>query len=348
MQYNLSKRDFNIAFDFAIRYHLDPTKVGTSRTTGSARGLGDVLDSFLLGKLVEIGVINIIQSLNFSKKYILDFDLKSIYDVKDEPDIVGVLETSTQRQPKLFIEIKNTSSDDRWIGLTLEQFETMKRSAGGSKKIYIIGASIYNTDSDKNFKEKDLLGMYLKSLSNDDDFLKFANLSKTMVKIEYAISGYELEKFGKEYLKSGLFYETEIFVEASNLIKRQIEQGRYEAIEFKNGKIEFYRPNKLYPEPVMFGDIEFSGKIKIFEKNNEKSTRRFIHAETDTEVYNDVLGKFHLEKGKYYLFNPSTMGRNPVLARNNIWIAKRSLPHLREKKYIKSDEENLREVAENI
>ena len=189
MKHNLTKRDFETAFNFAVSYHPDPTKSGTTRTAGSARGLGDVLDSFLAGKVVEIGVTNIIQSFNTLKKCLLDFDLKPINEVKDEPDIISVIESEVQRIPKLFVEIKNTSPDDRWVGLTLEQFETIKKSVGSSKGIYIIGASIENTDENKNSKEKDLLGMYLKSISNDEEFSKFADLSKTFVKIEYALSG---------------------------------------------------------------------------------------------------------------------------------------------------------------
>ena len=348
MKYNLTKRDFETAFNFAVNYHLDPTKSGTTRTAGSARGLGDVLDSFLAGKVVEIGVINIIQSFNTSKKCLLDFDLKPINEVKDEPDIISVMEAEVQRIPKLFVEIKNTSPDDRWIGLTLEQFETMKSSAGDPEKIYIIGASIENVDLEKNFKEKDLLGMYLKSISDSDDFSKFADLTKTFVKIEYVISGQELDKHGVVYPKGGLFYETDIFVEVSGLIKKQIEQNRHNAIEVVNDELEKYSPNISYPVPDAFGKIEFTGKIKIFEKKNEKSVRRFIYAETDVDVFNKVLGKFHLDEGKYYYFNLSTVGRNPVLARNNIWIAKRSLPYSIKKGLIKSDEENLKEVADNI
>ena len=46
---------------------------------------------------------------NKKKEYILDFDIKSNSDVKDEADIVSIKENDIEREPNIFIEIKNTS-----------------------------------------------------------------------------------------------------------------------------------------------------------------------------------------------------------------------------------------------
>ena len=58
-------------------------------------------------------------------------------------------------------------------------------------------------------------------------------------------------------------YETDIFVESSSLIKKQIEQDRYKVIEVVNSELEKYSPNILYPVPDVFGKIEF--RVKDFK-----------------------------------------------------------------------------------
>src|SRR3989344_5701694 len=196
MKYNLTRKDFQTAFEFAVKYHLDPTKSGTTRTAGSARSLGDVLDSFLLGKLAEIGVVNILQSLNSRKQCVLDFDLKPIYEVKNEPDIIGVIENNLSRKPNLFTEIKNTGRGDHWLGLTLEQYETINKSK---------------------------------------TFDKFADAYKTFIKIEYAISGAELEGNGTVFKKNGLFYNTDLFVDIGKFFKSALEAGKFKDLGVQNG-----------------------------------------------------------------------------------------------------------------
>ena len=122
MQYfKLNLDDFKRVFEFGTNYYIDPTKNTTGRTTGEPRGLGAVLDAFTLGKLTEIGIEKILTEFNPNKKYILDFDIKGNNEVRDEPDIIEIVENSTLREPQVFIEIKNTSENDRWIGLTEEQ-----------------------------------------------------------------------------------------------------------------------------------------------------------------------------------------------------------------------------------
>lgn len=349
MEYNLTKKDFQTAFNFAVKYHLDPRKSSTTRTSGSARSLGDVLDSFLLGKLSEIGVINILQDLNTSKQCVLDFDLRPIYEVKNEPDIIGVIENNLSRGPNLFVEIKNVGQGDHWVGLTLEQFETIKKSAKNLDSVFIVGVSIKNNDPDKSLKEKDLLGSYLKEITNIKTFDKFADAYKTSIKVEYAISGAELAKNGIIFKKNDLFYNTDLFVDIGKSFKRALEAGKFKNLGIqKNGEIKKYSQNKNFPPPNIFGPIRLDGCIRIFEKQNDKSVRRFIYAETDSIVTSDVLGEFKLENGRYYFYNMNTIGRNPVLARNNIWIAKRNIAYLQSRRLIKSAGKNMKSIAENI
>ncbi|MEI8137988.1 MAG: hypothetical protein WCH21_11735, partial [Bacteroidota bacterium] len=71
----------------------------------------------------------------------LSRNIKQNNDVLNEPDIIRVIENKKERKPKCFLEIKNISKDDRWIGLTTEQFETIKKSSN-LENIFIIGAYI--------------------------------------------------------------------------------------------------------------------------------------------------------------------------------------------------------------
>ncbi len=347
MKYKITKKDFDTAFDFALRYHLEPKKSQSSRTSGASRGLGGVIDSFILGKLVELGVSNVLKSLNPSKDYTLDFDIKQNNEVLNEPDIVKVIENGKERKPKCFLEIKNISRDDRWIGLTLEQFETIKKSSD-PENIFIIGAYIENNNQG-NAKQKDLLGIYLKDKFKSPIFKDFTDINNIEIVIEYAISGKELAEHGLEFQKGFFMYETEIFEvagkqTASNIIKEKLKKIG----TFSDGILERYIMDSKFPDPKFIGEINFKGKIELYEKLNQKSSRRFIHCLTDVSISNKTLGTFSLEKGKIYLLNLHTVGRNPALNRNNIWIAKRSIPFLQSKKLITETEKNLAHIAQKI
>lgn len=347
MRYKITKEDFDTAFDFALRYHLDPKKSQASRTSGASRGLGGVLDSFILGKLVELGVANVLKSFDSGKSYILDFDIKQNNEVLNEPDIVGVIEGGEKRKPKCFLEIKNISKDDRWIGLTLEQFETIKKSSK-AEDIFIIGAYIQN-NNEGNQKQKDLLGIYLKDKFKSEIFKDFTDLENIEIVIEYAISGKELTEHGMEFQRGFFMYETEIFELAGKQTETSIAKEKLKKLgNFSGGVLERYVMDNKFPSPEFFGEISFNGEIELYEKLNEKSSRRFIKCITDVVISNKVLGTFNLKKGKTYLFNLHTVGRNPALNRNNVWIAKRSIPFLQSKKLIVETEKNLAHIAKEI
>ena len=347
MKYKITRKDFNTAFDFALRYHLEPKKSQSSRTSGASRGLGGVLDSFILGKLVELGVANVLKSFNSNKDYILDFEIKQNKEVLNEPDVISIIENRKERKPRCFLEIKNISKDDRWIGLTLEQFDTIRKSSD-QENIFIIGAYIQNNNQG-NFKQKDLLGIYLKDKFKSKIFKDFTNIDNIEIVIEYAISGKELNDHGLVFKKGFFMYETEIFEIAGKQADSNISKGKFKKIgSFSNGILKRYVMDSKFPDPEFIGDIRFNGKIELYEKLNQKSSRRFIHCLTDVKVLNDVLGTFNLAKGKTYLFNLHTVGRNPALNRNNIWIAKRNIPSLQAKKLITETEKNLAHIAKEI
>jgi len=62
--------------------------------------------------------------------------------------------------------------------------------------------------------------------------------------------------------------------------------------------------------------------------NKISSRRMFIRPKKDAIIKNAVLGKFELKKDKIYECWFVTVGMNPSLKRNNIWIAQRNLKNI--------------------
>lgn len=322
--YQLFFEDFKRVFEFATSFYLDPNKNTTGRTTAEPRGLGAILDSFTLGKLTEIGVEKILTILDNNKKYILDFDIKSNNLVQNEPDIVAIYENNIDRKPNLFIEIKNTSENDRWIGLTEEQFNTIKRSANG-REIFLIYASINSEIKNNNYKTTDLSGMFLKNIEDTTKskiFQEFADLN-AKCKIEFILSAQDLEKYAYHFDKGMKMYETKLFnlkKESSFYTKNGARKDilKIENYENYNDFFELKLINNKQAENKEISLFKICGSFEIFYKKSSS----YIKCTTDIDVYNDIFGYFSLKKGNFYNFNLLTIGRDPILKRNNIFIAK--------------------------
>jgi len=329
------------SFDFALKFHLDPKKGQSNRTTGQTRGLGGVVDSFLRGKVIEQAVVNILETFNPHKDYHLDLE---VHDADDsDPDIIAVTEKGKERKPKVFIEIKNSGESDRWMGLHEEQFETIKKNkVVGNKpdKIFIVYASIKNKKASNN-KIDDLMGVYLKNKLNAKEYDKFSDVSDLYVEVVAAMSAEELLKKGTRFEKGYYFYEAEIFREIDTKYRNRkgVEQTKVQGTSLPR-----FRYDKKYPYPDKFGDIKYSGNIELYEKHNEKSNRMYVYCLSDVKVTNSVIGDFDLKKGKLYEYTPKTLNRNPVLNRNNVWIAKRNVHSVIKK----SPAERIKEIADQI
>jgi len=335
------KETLDKAFDFAIKYHLDPKKGRFNRTTGQTRGLGGVIDSFLRGKVVEQCIVNILHKFNGRKICGLDFEVHDVSD--DDPDIIGVKEGSTVRPPKLFVEIKNVADTDRWEGLTEEQFETIRKNnivGDDLDKIFIVYANIRNRNS-SHTKKDDMLGVFLRSELGSNQYEGFSDINDLYVEVSLVLSGRELLEKGTKFEKGYLFYETEIFKEVEEKI---VKRKNISKTDYKKNTLPRFQYEKKYPYPEKFGDIKYEGKIVLFKKENEKSNRVYIYCITDVKVRNNVLGEFKLDKGCYYEYMPKTVSRDPVLKRNNIWIAKRNASSI----VAKTPKERLKEIAEKI
>jgi len=226
-----------------------------------------------------------------------------------------------ERKPKIFIEVKNISPNDRWIGLTQEQLNTIENNSivdDDKDNLFLIYASLGTDNKDY---DNDLLGIFLKSETKNDLFKKFSDISDVYCDIKYIISGRELIERGTKFNEGSYLYETEI-------IKEPIEKDK--AIKIR----------KLGLTIIETRDF----KLPIISRSNVGEFKEFEEFIYDGEI---VLYLKKLTQPLlvliYGLFL-DTAGRNPVLKRNNIWLANRRLSSI-----IKNNlEERLKSIAENI
>jgi len=349
--YELTLEDFKRVFGFGTDYYIEPTKNTTGRTTGEPRGLGAILDSFTLGKLTEIGVEKILTENNNTKKYILDFDIKTNAQVKDEPDILSIVENNIKRDPNIFIEIKNTSENDRWIGLTEEQFNTIKRSAGKCK-IYMIYASIFSETIEDNPKTTDLTGMFLKEIEYKNKsriFQKFSNLN-AKCKIEFILSSDDLEKYSYYFERGMNMYETRLFEEKNrnsvynneNSLRKDVSS--IEKFRGFNDFINLEIKKGHYTENEDISKFKIKGDFNLAHKKSKTT----IECLTNITIENDIFGRFYLQEGKLYGFNLATVGRDPKLKRNNLFIAKNKIYQLMDDGKIADPGNTIKDIADNI
>lgn len=330
--YDLQEEDFLEVMKFGVNYYLDPNKQTAGRTTGEPRGLGAILDAFTLGKLTEIGVKNVLHINETEKDYQLDFSIKTDQEVANDPDIEKVIENDVERDPKVFIEIKNTSDKDRWIGLTFEQYQSMKTGAK-DRDIYMIYATIYSEQKDDNAKTVDLTGMMLKSIHKGDVFDGFADLNGKC-KIEFIISGNDLDKYSYEFKKGMNFYETTLFTEKEVTPKYhpiKVKDGGYrkgvkliKIYKNFNSTITINGKDGILDKEAEVSTFNINGSFRLYESNK----RTIIECTNRVVVGNGIFGEYTLESGRYYSFNLETVGRDPKLKRDNHFIAKRRIYQL--------------------
>jgi hypothetical protein len=346
--YRFTHSDFNKAFQFAVTYHLDPTKQQIGRTSAEPRGLGGVLDAFTRGKLVEIGVSQLIHVINPDISCELDFEMHSVNEVRTDPDIILITENGESRRPKIFTEIKNTLPNDRYIGVTEEQLTSIKSGAGDKQIINIYASISVDKDTD-NPRTTDFVGMYLKHLTGHEIFNEFQDVT-AIAKLEFIVTVEDLERFGTRFPAGELFLETDMFsktikifkkdgelVKGIELIKEHINYDSNYNIPLKSGKL--YSP---------YGEFHIQGSFSIYRKRNECSTPYYIHCTSNTTISNDVFGAYYLTRGNSYGFNLITVGRDPVLKRNNIFIAKRRIYQLIAQGTLTHPGKILKEIAQLI
>ena len=210
-----------------------------------------------------------------------------------------------------------------------------------SEKLYIIHATILSTDLAKIC---DVFGAYLKSEIRDSLLDGFASIDDIYLEIQSIINAKELFENSVRFNKGSLFYETEILggeIAEDKVLK--IKNQGYKKINLKNIEMPIIMMN-LYPGPKEFGSFYLDGEVDIFIKNNDKSKRVYMDALSDGKISNKALGDFQFKRGEMRELFFTTVGRNPVLSRNNIWIARRNLNNIVKE----SISERIKFIAKNI
>jgi len=348
INYSFTPSDFQKAFEFAVAYHLDQTKQQIGRTSAEPRGFGGVLDAFTRGKLVEIGVSQMIHEQNSEIACELDFEMHRASEVRTDPDIISITENDIPRPPNIFTEIKNTLPNDRYIGVTEEQLSSIKTGAGNNLAFNIY-ASISVNESVDNPRTTDFVGMFLKHLTGHEVFSEFQDLS-AKARLEFIVTIEDLEQFGTRFPAGELFLETNMFSKPVKIFRN--DGNLVKGIEFVEEKTDY---NSSYNIPLKngenytpYGEININGSFSIFRKRNENSTPYYIRCLSDLTVSNDVFGSYELVKGNSYGFNLITVGRDPILKRNNIFIAKRRIYQLINSGLIASPAVRLSDLASRI
>ena len=149
------------------------------------------------------------------------------------------------------------------------------------------------------------------------------------IRDRYVISGGDLKNFGTPFREGSYLYETDVFREATPTTKKRVldQHPEYKKIKIRDSEIPIIMRD-LNPTPKEFGKFEYDGDIEVYQKNNISSNREYIFCKKKTVIKNKVLGSFELKKGGVYECFFETVGRNPTLKRNNIWIAQRNLKNI--------------------
>ena len=80
----------------------------------------------------------------------------------------------------------------------------------------------------------------------------------------------------------------------------------------------------------------------------QKKKKTYIECISDVYIENDIFWYFNLKKDKFYSFNLATVGRDPKLKRNNLFIAKNKVYQLLESGKIRKPEIIVKEIVKKI
>ena len=349
LQTNVTSEYLRKAFEFSVDYYLNPNKVTRGRTSSQERRIGQIIDDFITGKVIELGVVDILKEINPEKEFLVDLDVHDNPEYED-PDIVGVNDNNSKRKPNVFIEIKNDARENRWTGLFEEQFETMKQHdliKNDLSKLYIIYASV-KVKGDFEKRTDDLFGIYLSNhlSAKSKSFEKFIKPTDMYVEIDHVITGQELIDNGAFFLKKNegnnisgdSIWEADVLRESNLGIITRTGQLRKGA-----SKIPISRdilPLDDFKTPEQFGEFKFSGEIDAYKVKFGKSASLYIKCLSNVVVKNKILGEFCLERGKQYQIIIKEL---MPCGRNNLWIAKRNLNSV-----TKPSEQRMKEIAKKI
>lgn len=342
--HKITKNELNRCWKFALKYFLDNKKDIANRTGGEKRGVGGVLDSFM-NKIIEIAVCKEMSKLNTNIECSTDFKVHQLYKNRTEADIIRVIEKNNKkpRDPKIYVEIKNISSADNWLGPKSDEIDSIKKNRyqiTDTKKMFYVYGEIVDSKRSKNDRQSSILGIYLKKLIPNDPTLKmFHDISNLSVEIKYVFSVYDIQTLGVSFPKGGYLISPEIFNEPAKSRKTRFLKNlnKYTKMNIQKKilpretgafitktKENSEKPTIRLPYPESFGDITFSGKIEMYEQKLSTVINHFFHCLTNVKVSSDVLGNWTFKKGDVQNYKIIYMGQNPELKKDNIFIARRN------------------------
>jgi len=179
-------------------------------------------------------------------------------------------------------------------------------------------------------------------------FQKFANLNAEC-RIEFIISSKDLSIFAYPFERGMNMYETNLFEEKRSSSFYSKDGTRKDVLsieEYKkfNGVKKLEIEKGFYPEKDEISEFKIKGTFKLIHKRKKS----YIECISDVSVENSIFGKFYLEKNKFYKFNLVTLGRDPKLKRNNLFISKKRIYQLIEEGKIRKPEIIVEEIVERI
>jgi hypothetical protein len=349
---------------FCKNYHLDESKRLNDRTNSGRRGFGGVVDAFGPGKLTEIGICKILANLTQDKELFPDTEVYSDSEVgkKVNPDIISVKENNQIRKPKLYIEIKDDDSKSDWIGIREDQLNSIKRVHGDDlEKVFLIFGRTY-FDDNKNEKEKDFFGSFLKSinLSNEFSFNEFSDITNIKCDIKYAFSVADLITYGHLY-KAGEIIMNSYFDEAKQIYtkKGSLWKDKILSKELKDNEIiiALTEDGQILP----YSEFNFVGYAHLII-NKDDNNKKFIHFLKDSTIENKYFGRFDYKKGTSIFFNiknklgtkteedkdKNKIKKNKTKNINDWWLSKHLLEQLFFEGKINKTDVTLKYISTNI
>tara|TARA_B100000963_G_scaffold10866_2_gene8432 strand:- start:201 stop:1274 length:1074 start_codon:yes stop_codon:yes gene_type:complete len=353
LTYNFTKEDIKTVINFCKNYHLEETKRNTGRTGSGPRSFGGEIDAFGPGKLNEIGISKIISKIS-KKECLIDNEIYSNYQVGQnvKPDIIKIIENDTNRDPNLYIEIKPFFQNDEWLGMRADQIDSIERIHSNKlDNTYLIFGEIYYNDN-KNQKERDFLGAFLKSILVDENysFDEFSNITDIKCKIHYAFSLNDLKNLGHFYPKGGIIPQT-TFKKAKQIYNKKgnMWKGKRE-IEDIAGEKEI-NALTLDGKKLDCGKFKMKGNAKLIgdEKNKFK---KYLYFNNNTTLENEYFGKFDFKKDEAIFFNiiNKLEGFQGSSLKNidDWWFTVNRLKQLIKEEKIKTTQETIKKIAEEV
>ena len=349
--YKVTKKDLEKCWDFSVKYYLDPSKPTYDRTNKQGRGLGGVADSFF-NKIIEIGICKILHDINNAIEPKTDFEIHPLNKKKTEPDIIKV----GDRDPKLYVEIKNIGEMDEWIGPKLGEVESIRArpETSGEDAIYYVYCEIRDSKGGSG-REKDTLGVFLKELiPSDKNLQQFHDVADLEIVVKTVFNVKDIEDLGRRFHAGGMIPSTNAIALASDRTKprklQKISDGDFPEVKLQNNELprltssKSERQNQEWMDyPNDLGAFTFQGNIEVYEERLQTLRHFWIKCNGNVKISNDVLGTKQFKNGDLVDYQITAKGQFEEKSVDDIWVARSN-----ESKMSKLGPSRIEEIAKKI